>query len=322
VSRTPDVSILIVSFNTRELTLACLDSIRRHAGGVEHEVLVIDNHSDDGSAAAIATAFPRVRLTALDENVGFARANNLAAREARGRWLLLLNPDTLLLAGSLQNLMAFAAARPGNRIFGGRTLFADGTLNPTSCWKAPSAWSMFCLGTGLASVFRRSFWLDPESMGRWARDSEREVDIVSGCLLLIRRDLWDELGGFDDGFFMYGEDFDLCLRARRAGERCRLCPTAAVIHYGGASERVRTQKMVSLFRTRARLYGKHSSPLLAAFGVAMLDLWAASRCAALSVLAALGRAGARESRAAWRDVWSRRHEWRRERSEGARSRRA
>jgi hypothetical protein len=320
VSRAPDVSILVVSYNTKELTLACLESIRRHAGGVAHEVVVVDNASEDGSAAAIAQAFPEVIRIELAENAGFARANNLAARRARGRWLLLLNPDTLVLDGSLPSLLAFAAARPQNRIFGGRTLFPDGTLNPTSCWRAPGAWSMFCLGSGLASLLRRHPWFDPESMGSWARDSEREVDIVSGCLLLIRRDLWESLGGFDEGFFMYGEDFDLCLRARRAGERCRICPAAVVIHYGGASERVRSQKMVSLFRTRARLYGKQASPLLASFGVAMLDLWALTRLAAFTVFAGLGRERARESRAAWSAIWSRRDEWRRERREGARAR--
>jgi N-acetylglucosaminyl-diphospho-decaprenol L-rhamnosyltransferase len=320
VSRAPNVSILVVSYNTKELTLACLESIRRTAGDVAHEVLVVDNASQDGSAAAIARGFPEVTCIELQENTGFARANNLAAQRARGRWLLLLNPDTLVLEGSLASLLAFAAAHPETRIFGGRTLFPDGTLNPTSCWRAPNAWSMFCLGSGLASLLRRHPWFDPESMGAWARDSEREVDIVSGCLLLIRRDLWESLGGFDEGFFMYGEDFDLCLRARRAGERCRISPRAVVIHYGGASERIRSQKMVSLFRTRARLYGKHASPLLARFGVAMLDLWALSRFLAFTVLAGIGRDRARESRAAWGSIWARRDEWRRERREGARAR--
>jgi len=320
VSTAPDVSIVVVSYNTKELTLSCIDSIQRTAGDVSYELLVVDNASQDGSAAAIAQRFPGLSLLELPENAGFARANNLAARRARGRWLLLLNPDTRMLAGSLRALLDFAAARPRDGIFGGRTLFDDGSLNPTSCWRRPTAWSQFCMGSGLSSLFRRHPWFDPESMGSWARDTEREVDIVSGCLFLIRRELWDSLGGFDAGFFMYGEDFDLCLRARRAGARCRICPQAVVVHFGGASERVRSQKMVSLFRTRARLYGKHASGPLSRFGVAMLDLWAFSRMSAFWILRRSGQERARHSHAAWREVWARRAEWHRERGEGARTR--
>jgi GT2 family glycosyltransferase len=303
-----DLSILVVSYETRELTLACLDSVLGTLGELAAEVLVADNASGDGSAAAIRERFPDLELVACDENLGFARANNLLAERASGRHLVLLNPDTVVKPGALAALVACADEHPEAGIVGGRTTFSDGTLNPSSCWARPTLWSTFCLGSGLTSLFRRSRLFDPESMGSWQRDSVRRVDLVSGCLLLIRRELWRELGGFDEEFFMYGEDADLCLRAEEAGSHCLVTPRAEIVHLGGASERVRSDKMVSLFRARARLYRKHWSPARARFGVAMLDLWAFTRMSALALVGSV-RPGARASRRAWREVWSRRSEW-------------
>src|SRR5690606_14326374 len=108
-----------------------------------------------------------------------------------------------------------------------------------SCHGRPTLWSLICLGTGLASLFRRSRCLNPESLGSWKRDSVREVDAVTGCFLLIGRELWNELGGFDESFFMYGEDTDLCLRSWAKGRPCLICPEAKLIHYGAQADRVR-----------------------------------------------------------------------------------
>jgi len=312
-----DLTVLVVSYETRDLTLACLDAVgraseRAREHGLSCRTIVVDNASTDGSADAIRARFPDVRLIALDENVGFARANNLAALEAahtrRERYLLLLNPDTVATPSAFVELVRFADSRPSAGIFGGRTTFPDGSLNRSSCWGRPTPWSTFCLGSGLAVLFRGSALFDPESLGSWRRNTERRVDIVSGCLLLVRRDLWDVLGGFDEGFFMYGEDADLCLRAAARGAPCRIAPLAEIVHVGGASEGVRANKMVSLFRARARLYRKHWSPGRANFGVRMLDLWAFTRMAAFSVLRAV-RAKWRASFDAWSEVWRRRSEW-------------
>ncbi len=312
-----DLTVLIVSYETRDLTLACLEAAERACDrardrGLSCRILVVDNASTDGSAAAIRERFPELQLLALDENIGFARANNLAAKEAaktkRERYLLLLNPDTVATRTAFVELVTFADARPEAGIFGGRTTFPDGSLNRASCWGRPTPWSTFCLGSGLAALFRGSSFFDPESLGAWARNTERQVDIVSGCLLLIRRELWDTLGGFDEEFFMYGEDADLCLRAALRGAPCRVTPLAEIVHIGGASEAVRANKMVSLFRARARLYRKHWSPRSANFGVRMLDLWAFTRMAAFAVLRAV-RAKWRTSFEAWSEVWRRRGEW-------------
>lgn len=302
------LTLIVVSYNTRDLTLACLRSVYERTRDLRFEVIVVDNASPDGSADAIAAEFPQVRLFALDENLGFAAANNFAARHATGEWLLLLNPDTVVLGSAIQRLHAFATLHSDAGIFGGRTVFADGSLNPKSCWGRPTPWSAFFAGIGLSAVFKGTRWFDPESLGGWARDTVRQVDIVTGCFFLLRRELWQRLGGFDPAFFMYAEEADLCLRARRLGLRCLICPEAEIIHYGGASEPVRADKIVRLFRAKAQLFQKHWSPPAARFGVWTLDLRAFTR---LLAFAAAGLVQPRHAEAfrTWREIWRRRPEW-------------
>ena len=304
----PELSILVVSYNTRELTLACLESVYAQTRDLAYEVIVVDNSSADGSAKAIRERFPEATLHESPVNLGFAAANNLAARLARGRHLLLLNPDTVVLDGAVQKLYRFALAHPEAGIVGGRTLFADGSLNPTSCRGSATPWSLFCRGLGLSTLFPGSSLFDSESLGPWQRDSVREVDIVTGCLFLISRVLWEELGGFDPAFFMYGEESDLCLRARARGFRPMITPEAQIVHLGGASEPVRADKMVRLLGALVLLVRRHWPPRSAWFGVAMLWLWAATRALGARVLpAALVRR--HESIAAWPAVFARRAEW-------------
>ena len=209
------LSVLIVSYNTRDLTLECLKSVFEQTQGVDFEVLVVDNASADGSAEAIASAYPQVELIASNENLGFGQACNLAAKRSTGRWLVLLNPDTVVLDHALTRMFEFAKSQGPRTFIGGRTFYPDGRLEPRSCSGRPTVWSTFCFSVGLASLFRRTRCFDPESLGAWERDSSREVDIIAGCLLMTSREFWDELGGFDQDFFMYGEDYDLCLRARK-----------------------------------------------------------------------------------------------------------
>jgi N-acetylglucosaminyl-diphospho-decaprenol L-rhamnosyltransferase len=303
-----EVSIVVVSFDTRELTLECLRSIHRETTNLEFEVIVFDNASSDGSADAIAAEFPQVRLIRSSRNVGFAAANNLAAAEARGEYLLLLNPDTVVLDNTVNKLLAFASENPDGGIFGGRTLNADRSLNPKSCWGRPTPWSTFCRGIGLSYLFAGNRLLDPEALGGWKRDTVRQVDIVSGCLLMIRMDLWRNLGGFDEQFFMYGEDADLCLRAKKRGARCVICPQATIVHYGGASERVREDKFVRVFSAKARLFTKHWRPFSAMIGIAFLNLYPLTRLILLWTLRRFGLSKA-ESYQTWLAIWRRRADW-------------
>jgi GT2 family glycosyltransferase len=297
----------VVNTNGRRDLLACLEAIERtHPDGVAHEVLVLDNASDDGSAEAIAAAFPEVTLVRSPENIGFARANNRLAELAGGEWLLLLNSDTEVLDGAIDRLLAFARARPANGIYGGRTLFPDGSLNPSSCWMRISPWSAFCHATGLVTAFKHTALFDTEAIGGWARDSVREVDIVSGCFFLIRAEIWRALGGFDPAFFMYGEEVDLCHRARARGRQPIVTPEATIVHLGGASRSSLAAKRIQVARARASVVALHWRPAWRPWGRAMLWLWVANRYAASLVLARLGRGG---QRALWAEIWARRRDW-------------
>ena len=305
----PVVSILVVSYNTRAMTLDCLRSIAAETR-TPHEVIVVDNASPDGSAAAIAEAFPAAVLLAEAANHGFAAANNLAARHARGEYLLLLNPDTVVLDRALDRLLAFAREKPEAMIWGGRTLFADMSLNPDSCWQRLTLWNSFCRVTGLTAIFPDSGLFNAERYGGWQRDSVRAVDIVQGSLLMIRRATWETLGGFDPAFFMYGEEADLCLRARRLGADPHITPEASIIHYGAASDTVRADRMERLLAAKMGLIRRHFPPWQRPLGELLFSLWPLSRLIATRAAATVtGSPELRATSEVWAEVWARRRRW-------------
>lgn len=303
----PVVSILVISFNTIEMTLACLRSVVEETR-TPLELIVVDNASADGSAEAIAAAFPGITLIAETRNLGFARANNLAALRAKGEYLLLLNPDTVVQNRAIDNLVEFARRRPDAGIWGGRTLFGDGTLNPSSCWRRMTLWALICRASGLTAVFSQSDLFNPEAYGGWSRKSERRVDVVSGCFFLLPRKLWQALNGFDPSFEMYGEEADLCLRARAYGADPAMTPKAEIIHYGGASETVRADKMVRLLTAKMTLISRHFQPWQRPLAQLLFRFWPLSRMLAHWVLIRLGY-GRVDEALVWSSVWRRRSEW-------------
>jgi GT2 family glycosyltransferase len=310
-SRRVDVSILIVSFNTREMTLDAISSVVRETRDVAFEIIVVDNNSADGSADAIAAHPAAPKVIALSDNIGFGRANNLAAEHATGDYVLLLNPDTIVRDRAIDRLVGFARENKRALIWGGRTVFADGSLNPASCWQRITLLNLIARATGLAGIFPNSPIFNPEAYGGWARDTVREVDIVSGCFLLIPRSIWMALGGFDPQFFMYGEEADLCLRARRIGARPLLNPHATIVHFGGASEKTRAGKMVKLLAAKATLIERHWPHLAVPLGRFLLMMWPLSRWLVCSTMALLQKTGERREAAdVWRTVWKSRKEWR------------
>jgi len=304
----PNVSILVISYDTRAMTLDCLASVVAETR-VPHELIVLDNASPDGSAAAIAAAFPGIRLIASPENLGFARGNNVAAREARGEYVLLLNPDTLVLDRAVDRIVAFAGRTPQAGIWGGRTLHGDRTLNPGSVFGRVTLWSLFCRSSGLALIFRQSAFFNPEEMGGWDRGDEREVDVVQGSFFLIRRALWERLGGFDLAFVMYGEEQDLCRRARVLGARPRMTPEATIVHYHGASSRRAAREIMTL-KARVTLIRRHFPAWQQPIGMFLLGFWPWSRMVSGGALSRLsGRPRFAEAAALWGDVWRARAEW-------------
>lgn len=300
-----DLSIIIVSYNTKDMTLACIESVIEQTKTLDYQVIVLDNDSSDGSAQAIQARFPHIQLIESKENLGFAQGNNIAVLDAVGDYLLLLNPDTLILDQAIDRLYAFAKSYQGEGIFGGRTYLGDGTLDPTSCWKEPSLWSLFCFAVGLTAIFKRNKFFDPESYGGWQRDSVRSVDIVTGCFLMIRKTVWGELGGFSPDFFMYAEEADLCLRAKEIGVQPVIFPDARIIHYGGASEKVIADKMVRMLSSKVVLIRKHwKHPWSIGLGTFFYLTGAFVRA-----WNPIGFFFVSDKVVQWRKIWARRAEW-------------
>jgi N-acetylglucosaminyl-diphospho-decaprenol L-rhamnosyltransferase len=296
----PEVAVIVVTHNSAGSVAAALSAI---PGATQraHEVIVIDTASGDDTLALARRVAPSAAVVPLDVNVGFARACNLAAARATGRHLLFLNPDTVLDPGAIDVALDGLTNDSSIGIVGGRTRYDDGDLNPTCCFAEPSLWSAFCYATGAASLFRRSSWLNPEAMGGWDRDDDRDVDVVTGCFLLMRTDLFRSLGGFDERFFLYSEDTDLCRRVRDTGLRCVHLAGAGLVHAGGGSDVVRSEKLAKVFRARRQYYAKHWSPTAARLGGGAIDLAVLARRAASAPFP--GR------RSKWRDVWESRALW-------------
>lgn len=303
-----DLTVIIVSYNTRDLTLKALKTLYATTRKTRFHTVVFDNASQDGSAEAIAEAFPQVELIASSENLGFAKANNLVAEQAETDWLLLLNPDTECHEGAVDNLMAFSKAHPQAGITGGRTVFPDGSLNIGSCWMKITPWSAFCKATALSGLFASSAFFNPECMGAWPRDSVREVDIVGGCFLMIQRCLWNRLGGFNLKYFMYGEEADMCLRARALGYRPMITPEAQIMHLVGAASKTKARKYILGAKGRVTLMQDHWPAWQVPFGRAMLAFWAGGRAFATGIISKL--TGAKKKSAEnWAEIWAARHDW-------------
>ena len=304
-----NLSIIIVSYNTCEMTLACLESIFKETEQLDFEVIVLDNNSSDDSAKDIADLFPQVKLIISKDNIGFAAGNNLAVKQARGEYLLLLNPDTVVLDKAIQKLLQFAKVNLDALIWGGRTLFGDGMLNPSSCWKKMTLWNIFCRSFGLAWLLPNSSFFNTEAYGGWDRTTIRQVDIVSGCFFMIKRELWEKLDGFSPEFFMYGEEADLCFRAQNSyGAKPLVTPDATIIHYGGASEKVRTDKMVKLLKAKRLLLKKHWPFWKYRIGMMIYPLYPLNRAVVLRILGLFNKRFNKEVDV-WQEIWQRRNEW-------------
>jgi GT2 family glycosyltransferase len=260
-----DVSLIIVSFNTREVLRESLQSVERERGDLRIEIFVVDNQSRDGSVEMVRAEFPQVEVLASDVNLGFGAANNLALAKAQGRYVVLLNSDAFLCPNSLALAVQHMDRDPHAGLAGGRLVGRDHSLQP-SARMFPSILSDLLVLTGLAHEFPKSRFF-----GRfdrtWADPLEpAEVDWVPGAFSIIRTEALDKVGYFDPDFFLYSEEVDLCLRIQNAGYKIMYWPDIVVIHIGGESSRqIKTLEMSStgaqLIRWRMRstllYYRKH-----------------------------------------------------------------
>ncbi len=300
----PEVGVVIVTYRSAVDIDACLLSVARETR-TSHAVVVVDNASDDGTADLVATRHPAVTLLRNDTNLGFARAVNQGVAALESRYVLMLNPDTELLGPSIDLLVDAASRAPQHLIYGGRHISPDGEPDPRAAWGLPSLWSLLMFSVGLSTVAKSNPVLDPESLGRWKRDTEREVPAVSGCFQLVDRQLWTDLDGLDERFFLYGEDADWALRARAAGARPLLVPTAEIRHALGASS-TPSKKRVSVMRGKATFIALHWR--FPAVGIALLQLGAFLRGPLGNTLR---RALRHPPDPSWSETWRCRREWRR-----------
>lgn len=252
----PRVSVVIVSWNTRQLLLDALASFLPFQG-VSGEVIVVDNASEDGSPEAVEEQYPDVRLIRSDRNLGFAGGVNVGLRAAEHPYVLLLNTDTTVVGNALEALIAYAEAHPEAGIVGPRVLNADGTLQD-SRFRFPSIPNLILASTYLYKLFPRSSLLNRERHAGSDPMEARPVDAVSGCCFLIRQEALERVGLLDESYFMYAEETDLCFRAWSLGFEVHYAPVGEIVHLGGGSSRLMSRRtFLEYRRSILRFFHKH-----------------------------------------------------------------
>jgi GT2 family glycosyltransferase len=248
------LSIIIVSWNTTRLLENCLASIQTNPPTSPFESWVVDNASTDDSPRMVREKFPQVHLVENRENVGFARANNQAIQRCTGKYVLLLNPDTLVESGALQALVDFLDKHPEAGAAGARILNPDGSLQISSHPRptlSRELWRLFHLDN-----------LSPYAeypLTKWETNQALEVDLLMGACLLLRKEVLDQVGFLDEDYFMYSEEIDLCYRIQRAGWRLFWVPQADVVHFGGQStQQAPTEMFLNLYHGKIKYFRKHN----------------------------------------------------------------
>ncbi len=259
-----DLSIVVVTWNVRDLLKECLESIYQSAQGMTIEVIVVDAASTDHSAAMVRNSFPAAHLIECDSNVGFSKGNNLGIEVSQGRYVLLLNPDTRVIGSALNEMVAYMDAHPTIGVIGPQLLNADGTVQ-SSRRRFPTLWTGIFESTWLQPIAPRRV-LDRYYMLDFSDNQIVSVDWVFGAAFLVRRQVIDQVGGFDEGFFMYSEEVDWQKRIKQAGWQIVYYPGAQIVHYGGrSSDQVIAERHIHFQTSKVRYFGKHHGPLAGAF---------------------------------------------------------
>jgi GT2 family glycosyltransferase len=247
------LSVIIVNYNVKFYLEQCLESVRRASQGLQVEVYVVDNLSTDGSVAYLRERFPDVTFVANQENVGFARANNQAIRQSKGRYVLLLNPDTIVGEDTLARMVEFMDAHPEAGGTGAYMLNADGSFAPESRRGLPTPFVAFCKMVGLTKLFPKSRLLGRYYMGYLDANEVNEIEAISGACMMLRREALDKVGLLDEDFFMYGEDIDLSYRVLKGGYKNYFIPTR-MLHYKGESTVKSSYRYAYTFYQAMRLF--------------------------------------------------------------------
>ena len=273
------LSVIIVNYKVKHYLEQCLRSVAEASRGIAVEVIVVDNASGDGSVEYLRERFPDVTIIASEENLGFARANNLAIRNSHGQYVLLLNPDTIVAEETFSDFITFMDSTPDAGGCGAYMLHTDGSFAPESRRGLPTPFVAFCKMSGLASLFPRSRTFGRYYMRYLNENEVNRIEIMSGAFMFLRRDALDKAGLLDEDFFMYGEDIDLSYRILKAGYNNYFLPSR-ILHYKGESTVKSSYRYVHTFyRAMELFFNKHyahysillSLPIkLAIWGRAML----------------------------------------------------
>ena len=250
-----DLSVIIVNYNTRNLLKKCLESIYVEKGKLSIEVLVVDNHSTDGSARMIKEKFPEVKLIENRENRGFAAAVNQGLEKGMGKYLLLLNPDTVVVNKTLELMVKFLDENPEVGIVGPKLLNPDGSLQP-SCRSFPNPIKDFILFCEILPLLPRTRKHHRFISEIWSHSYQSEVDYLIGACFMFRRQVIEDIGLMDDSFFVYSEEKDYCYRLRDSWKVVFL-PEARVIHYGGQSSKQDPDSLIYFYRSYSHFLDKH-----------------------------------------------------------------
>ncbi|MDU2243550.1 MAG: glycosyltransferase family 2 protein [Paenibacillus sp.] len=242
-----DLSVIIVSYNTSPLTLDCLRSVYESETVYSYEVIVVDNASKDDSVAAIREEFPQVRVIVNKENTGFAKANNQAMEVALGRYVLLLNSDTVVQPDTFQTMIAYMEEYPEVGASGCKVILPDGSLDKACRRGFPTPSASFYYAFGFSKLFPNSPRFNQYHLSYLDPNETYPIDCLIGAFMLVRQETIREVGGLDETFFMYGEDIDWCYRIKEAGWSIHYHPATYIVHYKGASSRRKPVKIIYEF---------------------------------------------------------------------------
>jgi O-antigen biosynthesis protein len=251
-----DISIIIVNYNVKEFLQNLIHSIYKAGANLAYEVIIVDNASDDGSVEFIREKFPEVILIPNKENLGFSKANNIGLKAARGEYLLLINPDTIVSEDTFEKMIEFFKSTPSAGLAGCKILNPDGTLQLACRRSFPGPWTSFCKVTGLSNLFPESRLFARYNLTYLDENQTYEVDAVSGSFMMLKRDVYEKIGGLDEQFFMYGEDLDWCYRIQKAGYKVYYVHSTQIIHYKGESTRRSSIDETKFFYNAMHLFVK------------------------------------------------------------------
>ena len=253
-----DVSVIIVNYNTKKLTMDCIRSVLQSKTRYAYEIILVDNASADGTADAVEAAFPAVKLIRNDRNAGFSKANNQGIRIAAGRYILLLNSDTVVEPETLERMVEYMDRHPEVGASGCKLVLPDGSLDEACKRGFPTPKAAFYYAFGFSKRHPHDPKYNQYKLTHLHPDEIHEVDCLVGAFMLVRKEAIDEVGLLDEEFFMYGEDIDWCYRIKQAGWKIMYVPVTTVIHYKGASSRKKPFRIVYEFhRAMILFHRKH-----------------------------------------------------------------